>query len=521
MPLAYGQPAPEALADPQLLFRDAFETLPLGGRAGDRALDRHRQVSPSRPFLFGEATAPSRKASAWSRCCLRCIAQRRPGAATAGNPPRRDPTKPLAGVRVLDLANTWAGPRGTMLLGDLGAEVMKLDGVEWMDVLRGFTAPPAGSPSYPRGEPGDRPWDRYIMWLGGPARNKRSLAAELTRPEARAILDELVAIADVVVTNMSASTRAKHRLDYEALAAINPSIIYAVLSGYGDEGPRSAWRLFGDGQASMAALFAGTGYEGGEPVPLGTIGDRINGTALAFHVVQALLLRERSGSGMFVDVSAVESCLSYAVRSFVEAQTGRDSAANVGVDAQGRWPHGVFRCLGEDRWVTISCGSDDERLALTEALAGLGIACDGLSLTGDGTEQARSAWETLLGGACREREAETLEHALRWRGVPCQKVMRPRDIDGDAILASRGFLTWLWREDLGSYPAYSPAWLIDARRPAITHAPPRLGQDNDYVLGELLGKQAAIRADLRARGVVGDTPVPDAELGVRSLTATR
>jgi crotonobetainyl-CoA:carnitine CoA-transferase CaiB-like acyl-CoA transferase len=517
MPLAYGQSAAEALADPQLKYRGAFETIAAGpsGSAISFPTGIGRYSEPGYPRKRGAGPEPEPISFTSLLSMFRMSQQANAAEDGSTRPGRPEQSKPLTGVRVIDLTNTWAGPRGAMLLGDLGAEIIKFEGVEWMDVLRGFTTPPAGNPSYPRGEPGDRPWDRYIMWLGGPARNKRSLAAELTRQEARTILDELVAISDVVMTNMSASTRAKYRLDFDRLAIINPRIIYAVLSGYGDEGPRSSWRLFGDGQASMAALFAGTGNPGDGTVPLGTIGDPINGTALAFHIVEALLLRERSGRGMSIDISAVESCLPYAVRSVIEAQIGVDSMANVGFDAQGRWPHGVFRCLGEDSWVAISCGTDDERRGLVEGMRALGVDCDGLP---DDEGLQAVAWPVLLERICAAREPDTLESALRWRGVPCQRVMRTRAIDGDAILASRAFITWLWREDLGSYPAYSAAWLINAERPAITYPPPRLGQDNEYVLDSLLGKDSVEYADLYERGVIGDTPVRDAELGLRSLT---
>src|SRR5690606_12913982 len=119
------------------------------------------------------------------------------------------PDQPLKGVRVVDLTNTWAAPRAATLLADLGAEVIKVEGLDWMDMLRGFTAPPADSPAYPRSTPGEDPWNRYIMWLGL-SRNKLSLGCELTRPEGRAVLDDLVRVADVVMTNMSATTREKH-----------------------------------------------------------------------------------------------------------------------------------------------------------------------------------------------------------------------------------------------------------------------------------------------------------------------
>lgn len=518
MPIATAQTPDEALTDPQLSFRGAFETIPIGDGTHEIkfpigiAKFSNGDISPAR----GEQ---DRRSARTLESFLREIA----GAAQTGRRLEssdgrdtfKDRTKPLAGVRIVDLTNTWAGPRGATLLADLGAEVIKLEGLEWMDMLRGFTEPPASDPSYPRKTPGDRPWDRYIMWLGL-ARNKLSLAMELTKPEGRQILEELVAASDVVLTNMSLSTRPKYNLDLAALTRINPRIIFATLSGYGDEGPRAHWKLFGDGQASMAGLFHGTGYEGGQSLSFGAYGDPINGTAFAFHVAEALLLRDRTGQGVHIDLSAVETCLAYNARSIVEAQLSKDGTSPVGADAQGHWPHGVFRCLGQDVWVAISCGSQQQRSGLIEGLRGLGINCDTrIAAAIAGGMEPPDGWETFLNEACATREQSTIEYAVRSRGVPCQKVMRGRDIDGDAVLNSRRFITWLWREDLGSYPVHGPFWLINSERPTLTHPPARFGEENEYVLSVILHKSKAEIESLKRKGVIGNKPIPGAELGIR------
>ena len=344
------------------------------------------------------------------------------------------------------------------------------------------------------------------MWLGV-GRGKRSAAIELTRPRGRALLDALVAVADVVLTNMSASTRAKHRLDFESLRRTNPSIIFASLSGYGDEGPRASWRLFGDGQASMAGLFTGSGYPDSEPISFGAYGDPINGAALALHVCAALLERRRTGRAIHVDVSAVESCLMYNSLALIETQIGEFGETPAGLDARGRWPHGIFECLGEDRWLAISCVNDAEREALVHGLEALEAAPP--------PRPTEAEFEALIARVCAVHEPEKIEQLLRLHRAPCQKVMRGRDIDADPILSSRGFVAWLWREDLGAYPVYAPMWIVNGKRPAPRFAARRFGEDNRDVLLGLLGHTEAELQQLEAEGIVGDRPLAGAELGVR------
>lgn len=519
MPVAMAETPANVLDDPQLAFRGAFETIPLDNKrirfpVGAGWFPGHdfpakRSANDKKPDESLDAFLEELRAKAQG---LHPEPVEGRNGADGGS---ADPTKPLKGVRVIDLTNTLAAPRAATLLGSLGAEVIKLEGLEWMDMLRGYTTPPDGHTGYPYGIPGKEPWNRWLQWLGL-GRNKLSAGVELTKPEGKAILEELVAISDVVMTNMSKSTRAKYDLDYEHLRQINPEIIFATLTAYGDEGPRSEWRLFGDGQSSMSGLFFGTGYEGEESLGIGVFGDPVNGTALAFQIVEGLLLRRNNGRGTHVDVSAVETCLTYNARAYIEAQTGEDAGASVGSDALGRWPHGSFRCAGEDRWIAISCGSDAQRQGLIEGLQAAGINCDvpAAQAIRDGTA-SEEQWREFLDAACADRDPGTLEKVLQRRGVPAQHVMRARDNLEDPVLSSRGFVNWLWRDDLGTYPVYAAFWLINNQRPAITHAPPLLGEDNDYVFRQLLGKSADEVAELERKGVVGDTPLVGAELGIR------
>ncbi len=507
MPMSVVRSPEEVLADPQLQERRNFEEVVVAGKrvlfpVGTGRLSGHEELPVHR-----RADIQSRSLSA----LLKELRGRSLPVRSSSNNVH-DSLRPLSGIRILDLTNTWAAPKGATMLGDLGAEVIKLEGLEWMDMLRGFTSPPRPHPSYPRHDPGEKPWDRYAMWLGL-ARNKLSAGVELTRPEGQRLLEELVARCDVVITNMSQGTRGRQNITFERLRDLNPRIVFATLSGYGEEGPRGGWRLFGDGQAAFAGLFVGTGYEGERSAALGAYGDPVNGVAFALHVVAGLHGRESTGQATHVDVSCVETCTTYAAETLVEAQLGVLTESGVGFDARGapgRWPHAIYSCAGENTWVAISCGTDAEREALRTGLGALGIPTERIDEATNPVEL-----NALIVEVCSEREPSSLERQLRDRGVPCQRVMRARDIDADPVLAARGFLAWLYRDDLGTYPVYSAPWLVNGQRPPITHPPAEMGEDNRYVFAELLGMDDAEITELEQDGVIGDRPLVGAELGFR------
>jgi crotonobetainyl-CoA:carnitine CoA-transferase CaiB-like acyl-CoA transferase len=441
-----------------------------------------------------------------------------------------DITKPLKGIRVLDLTNTWAAPKGATLLGDLGAEIIKIEGIEWMDMLRGWTTPPENSSSYPDNDPGDKPWDRYIMWLGL-ARNKLSAGIELSTEEGMSIMIDLVKKSDIVLTNMSYDTRKKYDLNIKALQVINPKIIFATLSGYGENGPRSSWRLFGDGQAAFAGLFVGTGYENEDSIPLSAYGDPVNGTATAFHVIQGLLLNKISDekTSMHVDISCVETCITYSQEILVESQLNESEIKGAGVDCMNKddfYPYNIYDTNERDGWISITCTNDEQRNRLLDGIAilksGMEIANYSGTLTSmqpvdldrDIISDPDKIEEELV-AICKSTAPRTIEKVLQSKGVPCQRILRGRDFDSEGSLSSRQFISWQFRDDLGTYPVYNAPWTVNGRRPEIEQQPARFGEHNDYVFHEVLEMDHEKIDSYKKDGIVGDAPMTGAELGFR------
>jgi len=527
MPISVTRLPEEVLSDPQLIDRNAFETLTVGEKMINYPVGVGRFSTNENLPIMRESVG---KSYADLNEYIKEHHLEKINFIESDKSIDAITTKPLKGIRVLDLTNTWAAPKGATLLGDLGAEVIKIEGIEWMDMLRGWTTPPDNSSSYPNYTPGDKPWDRYIMWLGL-ARNKLSAGIELSTNEGMALMTDLVKKSDVVLTNMSFDTRKKYDLNLDILKQINPNIIFATLSGYGETGPRSHWRLFGDGQAAFAGLFVGTGYKNEESIPLSAYGDPVNGTATAFHVVQGLLLHQMNKNQlpMHVDISCVETCVTYAQEVLVESQIKEFQNVGAGVDCmhdEKFFPYNIYQTSEKDCWLSICCLSDNQRRGLLDGIAllksGMEISnYSGTLSTAEPVELDKDLIanpeqiDTELKDLCQSIAPRIIEKVLQSKGVPCQRILRGRDFDSEGSMASRNFISWQFREDLGSYPVYSAPWTINGNRPAIDQQSARFGEHNDYVFKDILEMDEKIIQDYKNAGIIGDSPLKGAELGFR------
>ena len=286
-----------------------------------------------------------------------------PWIARAARSSPRPTAQPLEGVRVVDLTTNVAGPFGTLVLASLGAEVWKLER-PWVSELREAhrVVPPAkeGSP--------DEPYNR-APWFNEVNRGKRSLAVDLTLPQGRDLLLELVAISDVIVSNFSTRVMQNLGLDYEAVRSVRPDMIYAALSGYGGSGPAAAWSAAGPAIDAASGVAWLTGYRGGPPLRPGNFApDLIAGMFLSLGILQALNRRRDTGQGDRIDLSMLESMEHVIGGELVAAASGAGVPFRTGNDSEPLAPHGCFPCAGDDAWIVIAVAGDDQWLALIEAM---------------------------------------------------------------------------------------------------------------------------------------------------------
>ena len=401
-------------------------------------------------------------------------------------------TGALEGIRVLDLTAWQAGPTVTMVLGDMGAEVIKIEAIQRLDGWRG-----AG--------------DAYELtpnW-NGLNRNKLGLTLDLTQPDGKGLFERLVAQSDIVVENYTPRVMENFGLGYPVLAEINPRIIMLSLSGFGATGPWRDFLAFAFPTEEMSGLAQLTGYEGGPPELIGPpVTDALAGMMGTFSILTALEYRRRTGCGQYIDCSQIEALtgmiggevMSFTMNGRVEPRRGN----------RHEWmaPHGVYPCAGDDRWVAIAVGSDQQWRALCDSLGESALGTDERFASASGRHAHQAEIDERISRWTAARTHYDAMHVLQAAGVPAGAVLTPSELLVDPQLNARGFFQVLDRGPIGTYPYPGPAFKLSATPGELRRPAPFLGEHNGYVLRDLLGLSDEEIAALESKQVIGTKPLP-------------
>lgn len=400
------------------------------------------------------------------------------------------PPAPMAGIRVLDTATFVAAPFAATILGEFGAEVIKIE------------SPQSGDPWRRYGTATSRDGDT-LAWLSE-ARNKQSLPLDLRDPRGAEVFRRLVAESDVVCENFRPGTMERWGLGWEDLRAVNPGLVMLRVSGYGQTGPYAQRPGF----ARIAQAFGGltylAGMPDGPPVTPGStsLADYATGLYGAIGVLLALRTREHSGQGQVVDVALYESVFrlldelapAYAAHGTVRQREG--------VGTLLACPHGHFE-TADGEWVAIACTSDRmfERLCHVmgqpELLARFSHASDRLAhrdqVNGIVSDFTRSLTQAELLRRCDEGE------------VPCGPINSIADIFADPHYAARGNLVTVSEDQAGDVVIPGVVPHLSATPGKVASLGPRLGQGAGQLLHRLVGLTPAEIRELQDNGVVGPT----------------
>ncbi len=397
----------------------------------------------------------------------------------------------LSGLRILDLGWAMAGPQATRILADFGAEVIKVESQARPDLARTAFGPHVGE----RGINNSGYFNNFN-------RNKLSAAINMSKPEGREIFGRLVQISDGVLENFSAGVMAKWGLHYEALARLKPDIVYVSMAGFGHSGPYRTYQTFGPTVQAMSGLTHLSGFPDRPPAGWGfSYMDHTGGYFGAMALLQALLYRRRTGKGQHVDLSQVEAALTLTGTSVLDfAVNGRPSSRlgnRSGHPAMA--PHGVYRSapddtgvVGDDEWVAIAVATEAQWAAFCAVLGQRGWLIDDRFASLTARLDHQDELDALIEQWTRGRSNKEAMAALQAAGVPAGRVQRSRDTyDDDPQLAHRGMWPVIEHPIVGRHRIDGmPAAL--SRTPAAFERPgPLLGQDNEYVFGELLGMDLA------------------------------
>lgn len=405
---------------------------------------------------------------------------------------------PLAGIRVLDLSQFWAGPCANRFLADMGAEVIKVESCHRPDPLR---LVPRGL--FPNGEPGEQPWNRSGM-VNERNRNKLGLTLDLTKGKGVEIFKKLVKISDVVVENFSARVMKGFGLDYAVLKEINPRLIMASISSQGMSGPERDYVSLGNILEQTAGLCATTGYQG-EPVrPMGIAFPDVLGSILgAGAIVTALFHRRRTGVGTYIDISQRQMVSCIVPESIMDYVMNGRNPSPMGNRHQWKAPHGCYRCKGEDRWVTIAVGTDEEWRSLCEVMGRPELAQDERFGNFLARYKQQDELDAIIEGWTSQLDNQVAMDTLQRVGVPSGAALKPDQVFNDPHLEARGFFETTSHPEVGTYRYYGRP-MVFSETPGSTRSPaPSLGEHNRQILEGLLHYPAEEIKQLEDEGVIG------------------
>ena len=473
--------------------RDMFLENPSGGF-----------IQPRRPYLIhglempelepvpelGEATVAD----------VESLAERKAEVKPAAKPhaePSVSPPLPLEGIRIIECTGWWAGPIAGQTLAQLGADIIKVESTQRPDGMRFASVKP----------PTEDKWWEWGMVYHGVNTNKRAITLNLTDPEGRAVLEKLIATADVLIENYTPRVMDNFSLTWEHLSAVNPELIMVRMPGFGLSGPWRDNTGFAQTMEQMSGMAYLTGYPDEPPqIPRGPC-DPVAGLHASFAVLLALEERRQSGKGKLVEVAMIDAALNVAAEALVEFSATGVLMERVGNSSYGLAPQGVYPCSEHETWVGISAATDQQWQALAQAIGQAGLASDPTLATWQDRWLRRDELDEVISEWSKQHACEEAADLLLAAGVPAAVVEIDRHVGRDGLLWERGFFVEIEHPVAGAhgYPAV-PFRYASHSEPWINRHPPTVGEHNEEVLAEL-GYTGEDMAGLQERNVIGDRPL--------------
>lgn len=405
------------------------------------------------------------------------------------------PQGPLAGLRVLDLSRVLAGPWATQILGDLGADVIKVERPSRRDDTRTW-GPPFLEDSSPA-------WDAAYYFCAN--RNKRAIAVDFGHPDGAELLRRLAASADVLVENYKVGTLARYGLDYAALKVLNPKLIYCSVTGFGQTGPyagRGGYDFLVQGMSGLMSITGRRDDEpGAGPLKVGLpVSDLFCGLYATISILAALNHRHASGEGQHIDCALLDCQLSLMANQAMNHLVSGQVPQRLGNAHPNVVPYRDFAC--NDDYILVACGSDGQFQALCRLLGRDDLGGDPRFTRNPGRSQHRRELEVELAKSIAGWRAADLLAAMEKSGVPGGPINNLQQALADPQVQARGLLQTLTRQDgtpvtLLGYPAR-----FSVSPPSYRLAPPMFAQDTVQVLAEQLGLATEQLAELAGKGAI-------------------
>ena len=394
---------------------------------------------------------------------------------------------PLTGLRVIEMGQLIAGPFCAQLMGDFGAEVIKVEDPDKGDPMRDW---------------GQVKKDGQSLWWPVIARNKKSVTLNLRDPQGQQMARDLIAQSDVLVENFRPGTMEKWGLGYDALSAINPGLVMIRMSGYGQTGPYATRAGYGGIGEAMGGMRYVVGDPDRPPPRVGiSIGDSLAATYGCLGGIMALLVKEKTGKGQVVDSALYEAVLAM-MESLVSEydQTGYVRERN-GPILPGLAPSSIYPTK-DGQLVLIAANQDTVFKRLAAAMGKPEMADDPAYATHNARAKVQHALDEIVGAWSQLHDADPLLALLEKYGVPSGKTYRAPEMLADAHFKARESITRIAHPLFGNIAMQNVTPRLSATPGKINACGPLLGEYNAEVYGRLLGLDAAKLAELKSAKLI-------------------
>lgn len=431
--------------------------------------------------------------------------------------------KPLAGVRVLDFTTAVAGPIAGFVLGDLGAEVIKVEEPAARGGFRGDMAPRPGAP--------DHPWNRMSNF-NELNRGKLSVAVDVARPEGRDLFLRIAGVCDIVVENFSPRVVGNLGVDYAAVRAVKPDIIYVSMPAFGKSGPYADMRSYGPGVDAMSGLSHLTGYLDGPPLKPGNFYcDQNAGLRCAFAAMAALFHRRRTGEGQYIEGAMLDGELQVIAEAIMDVSLNGREQTRLGNRHPSIAPHGVYPCRAkgmaspasaadlprqagsgnprpsDDQWVTIVAADDGQWRALCRAMGRADLIADPRFADPVTRYHHQDELDAIIAAWTAARDKYDVQETLQAAGVSAGAALAVHELFEDPHIRAREGFQYAEHPEAGPFPHTRVAFKLSGTPAPVEVSGPPFGAANDYVLGELLRMSRDEIARLVEQRIIAYEPV--------------
>jgi crotonobetainyl-CoA:carnitine CoA-transferase CaiB-like acyl-CoA transferase len=402
---------------------------------------------------------------------------------------------PLSGIRIFDLSRILAGPSATQLLGDLGADVIKIERPGQGDDTR------AWGPPYLKDEAGrDTGESAYYLSCN---RSKRSLTLDIAKPEGQALARRLIAISDVVIENFKAGDLARYGLDYESLKDQFPKLVYCSITGFGQTGPYAPRAGYDILIQAMGGIMSITGAADGPPMKVGVaIVDVMCGMYASVAILAALRHRDQTGVGQFIDLALLDTQVAWLVNQGANYLISGKAPGRLGNAHPNIVPYTVMPAA--DGWFVLGVGNDAQYAKFCDFAGRPDLAKDVRFRSNADRVKNRAVLYPMLEELTRARTQSAWVEGLSKLGVPAGPVNTIDQVFADPQVQARGMRIEMLRDgvDGGAVPMIGNPINFSETPVEYRNPPPRLGEHTQEVLSTTLGLSPEEIAGLRARAVI-------------------